>query len=125
LLVSGKYDVWLNEPCSQLVSENLWHVSHVVGKPAWATGVVAVVKEDMWHAEHGVVGTVRKLFAVGAYGGLWHVAHVAVRWAPASAKYVAWLNGVARSHVVSELLWQVSHVVGRPVWFTGAPVAVV
>jgi hypothetical protein len=124
LLVSGKYDVWLKTPCVHEVSENLWHVSQVVGKPAWATGVVAVRNEDMWHAEHGVVGTVVKLLALGAYGGLWHVAQVAVRCAPASAKYVEWLNAVARSHVASVFLWQLSHVVGSPLWFTGV-VAVV
>ena len=35
---------WLNVPCCQVVSENLWQVSQVVGKPdaTWFTGVVAV-----------------------------------------------------------------------------------
>jgi hypothetical protein len=61
LPVRGKYEVWLNVPCSQVASENLWHVSHVVGKPAatWFTGVVAVWYAARWHAEQGLVGTVR------------------------------------------------------------------
>ncbi len=41
---SGKV-VWLNVAWLHVVSENLWHVSHVVGKAAvtWFTGVVAVL----------------------------------------------------------------------------------
>ena len=44
MLVRGKY-VWLKTPSSQVGSENLWHVSQVVGKAAamWFTGVVAVL----------------------------------------------------------------------------------
>ena len=36
--------VWLKTACSHEVSENLWQVSQVVGKPAamWFTGEVAV-----------------------------------------------------------------------------------
>jgi hypothetical protein len=73
----------------------------------------------MWQPEHGAVGTLMKLFALGAYGGLWHVAHVAVACGPTSVKYVAWLNAEATIHVVSVFLWQESQVVGSPVWFTG------
>jgi hypothetical protein len=40
----------------------------------------------MWQPEHGAVGTLMKLFALGAYGGLWHVAHVAVACGPTSVK---------------------------------------
>ncbi len=37
--------VWLNVPSIHVASENLWHESQVVGKPAamWFTGVVAVL----------------------------------------------------------------------------------
>ena len=44
--------------CDQVVSENLWQESQVVGKPAWFTGVVAFWKSVWWHAEQGLVGTV-------------------------------------------------------------------
>jgi hypothetical protein len=49
LLVSGKYEVWLNaEARSQLVSVFRWHVSQVVANPAWGTGVVAPLKSLTW-----------------------------------------------------------------------------
>jgi hypothetical protein len=59
------------------------------------------------------------LFVLGAYGGLWHVAHAVVACTPTSGN-VVWLN-VARSHVASENLWHESHVVGNPwaMWSTG------
>ncbi len=37
--------MWLNVAWLHVVSENLWHVSHVVGKrdAAWFTGVLALL----------------------------------------------------------------------------------
>ena len=55
---------------------------------------------------------------------MWHWAQGAVACAPASGKNVAWLKADTGVHVGSVGLWQVSQVVGSPVWFTGvvAPV---
>jgi hypothetical protein len=50
---------------------------------------------------------------------VWHWAQGAVTCAPASGKYVAWLNADFRLHVVSVLRWHVSHAVGKPVCGTG------
>ena len=59
------------------------------------------------------------LFAEGAYGGLWHVAHAVVACTPTSGK-VVWLN-VVPIHETSENLWHESQVVGKfdVMWFTG------
>ena len=59
------------------------------------------------------------LFAEGAYGGLWQVAHAVVAWTPTSGN-VVWLNE-ASIQVASENLWQLSHVVGKleAMWSTG------
>ena len=58
---SGKTLEWLNVACVHEVSENLWHVSHVFGKLACGTGVVALAKSVAWQAKHGVFGTLVKL----------------------------------------------------------------
>ena len=59
------------------------------------------------------------MLAEGAYGGLWHVAHAVVACTPTSGK-VVWLK-VARFHVTSVNLWQLSQAVGTldAMWFTG------
>ena len=64
------------------------------------------------------------MFALGAYGGLWHWEQGAVACAPASAKYALWVKALFCDQVASVFLWQLSHVVAKPVWGTGvvAPV---
>ncbi len=57
---SGKTEAWfVNVPCCHVVSENLWQVSHVVGKPdETCDGFLEFWKSVMWQAEQGLVGTV-------------------------------------------------------------------
>jgi G:T-mismatch repair DNA endonuclease (very short patch repair protein) len=116
---SAKNVEWLKAVArSQVVSEFLWQLSHVVGSPVWFTGVRTPVMSFWWQPTH-VVGTVVVLFAEGAYGGLWHTVHCVVAWTPTSGN-VVWLND-ARYHVASVNLWHESHVVGKfdPMWSTG------